>query len=133
MPIGLRVAVDVLLRLTPLVLIDVFADHIPGTTDDALSVGLAAFSLWVLVASLWGGLDGGLYGFRRLLAIWVPVSVIFGLLAPVWHARGDERTWSYYTSEVADTSLFLCLLILVPALVIGGIAAWAAGRTRPTS
>jgi len=88
-----------------------------GTTDP-LGFGLLLFLLWVLVALVWGGIDGARHPAGRSLVVWLVVAAAMGvvlILGTVIIEGNDGLDGS------VGTIIFTVVLIGVPAAIGVGI------------
>jgi hypothetical protein len=115
--------VKTLVRVLVLSAIDVLAlvlIYLSNTTDP-LGPGLLLFLVFVLVALVWGVLDGR-GAARQAILVWVLVSALVGVELAVSTAVVDDAS-GLTGSDIGSTVLFAMALLLPPALVGIGIGA----------
>jgi len=122
--------VKTLVRVLVLSAIDVLAlvlVYLSNTTDP-LGPGLLLFLMFVLVALVWGVVDGR-GAARQAILVWVVVSALVGVELAVSAAIVDDAA-GITASDVGGTAVFAMVLILPPALLGIGIGALL-GRNKP--
>ena len=94
-----------------------------GTTDP-LGYGLLLFLAWVVVAGVWGIVDGARRPAGPSLVVWLLVAAAIGLVVVVGTMiiDGSDRL-----DGALDTVIFSVILIGVPAAIGVGIGALVRG------
>jgi hypothetical protein len=118
-----RTTIHLLVRTAAFVAVDLaFAHlvHIPG--DDGLGVGFLAFESYVVLAALWGALDGWLLPFGRLAVAWVGAGLLTGVVTalPTGHP-GETLDWGLVLGTAVVVAPFTAALVTAPALVAGAV------------
>ena len=93
--------------------------------EDPLGLGLLVFAIYVVVALVWGLVDGIRHGFGSSVLVWLLVGLATGALVPLITVIDTGET-STLGADLANTVPFFTLLILIPAAV--GIAVGAIVR-----
>jgi hypothetical protein len=93
--------------------------------EDPLGLGLLVFAVYVVVALVWGLVDGVRHGAGSSLVVWLLVGLATGCLLPVISAV-DAGSADDLGDDLAGTIPFFTLLVLVPAAI--GIAVGAVVR-----
>lgn len=90
-----------------------------GTTDP-LGYGLLLFLAWVVVAGVWGIVDGARRPAGPTLAVWLLVAAAIGLVVVLGTVilEGSDRF-----DSALDTVIFSVVLVGVPAALGVGIGA----------
>jgi hypothetical protein len=94
----------------------------PGPVGADIGLGLAIFGLTVLASLAWGLLDARHRRLRQLVAVWLPVGVVFavaGVVAIQLEEPGFDA--DVFWSDLLVVGPFLFGLAALPALAAGGL------------
>jgi hypothetical protein len=100
----------------------IFAWLSSDAAEDPLGLGLLVFAIYVVLALVWGLVDGIRHGFGSSVLVWLLVGLATGALVPLITVLDTGETGAL-GEDLANTVPFFTLLILVPAAV--GIAVGA--------
>jgi len=89
--------------------------------DVAIGAGLAFLAVLVLVAVVWGGLDGRNHTVRPVAVTWVPAGALFGACVPVINGVVEGLGPTGLLAEVPGAAVFFAALIGVPAVIAGSV------------
>jgi hypothetical protein len=96
-----------------------------------IGAGLIVFALIVLVAFLWGFVDGRRIPIGILAGVWLAVGATLGLADPFLIAMSDgELDWSVVRSDLVTFVPFDLVLVGVPAIIGGALGLAAGSATR---
>jgi hypothetical protein len=113
-----------------LYLVFAHAVRLPG--DDGLGTGLLAFATTVLVALVWGAVDGWRLPYGALALTWVVVGALTGVAWSVLiqvPPGADGVDWGVLASDLVSTGPFTAVLVIAPALVAGALTFAVRPRT----
>ncbi len=117
-------------HLVVLLLMWLFARDSTGGAN--IGAGLLAFALIIVISGLWGFYDGRRRGFGRLALIWVPTAVLTAVGMSMLFQPSLPIDVDVFLSDLRDSGGFLILVVLLPAVLSGGLGAlMRPGTERP--
>lgn len=96
-----------------------------------IGAGLLAFALIIVISGLWGFYDGRRRGFGRLALIWVPTAVLTAVGMSLLFQSSLHIDVDVFLSDLRDSGGFLILVVLLPAVLSGGLGALMRPGTSP--
>lgn len=98
-------------------------------SQDALGAGLLAFLIIVLISGIGGLIDGWRLTFGRMAFIWLVTAVLAAVgMTALINVFYEPFDLDVFFSDLRDLGAFTVGLILVPALLGGGLTALVTSR-----